>query len=158
MTTKDCDTIDLIACLEVEITDRQTRRHLESCSLCRQRLDQYRRLTRAMVQSRSQDEASCPQRERTVAAAAGASNPDSQHLDRCPACRELADDIAHALAGIDKKTAGSAAPLPDAVLNRVADRKAKWQAERFKNVLDIQGVKDRKKQDEMTRAFFSSAR
>lgn len=156
MINTDCDAIDLIAYLEGE-TDDETRRHLEACAACRERLARYQRLTQAMIQSRRVASISCPQRERTVAAAAGESETDRLHLDHCPACRELTADIAHVLADIDKKAPVSTASLPDGVLRMVAQRKATWQAERFKKVLDFQGVKNGRKQDRMTQAFFDSA-
>lgn len=156
MTNTDCDAIDLIAYLEDE-PDDETRRHLEACAPCRERLARYQRLTQAMIQSRRIASISCPQRERTVAAAAGESETDRFHLDHCPACRELTANIAHIVADIDNKAPVLAASLPESVLRMVAQRKAIWQAERFRKVLDFQGVKNRRKQDRMTQAFFDEA-
>ena len=156
MTIIDCDTIDLIAYLEGE-ADENTRRHLDRCARCKERLARYRRLTQAMVQTRKQASRACTHRAKTIASAAGEIAVDRHHLDACPACRNLSITIGHVLTDIEDKTADSTASLPDGVLQLVAQRKAAWQAEQFKKVLDFKGIKDRKKKDQMTQAFFESA-
>lgn len=157
MRTTQCDDIDLMAFLEGEQSDPEISRHLESCQSCRRRLSQYEQLTRAMVQSRLGTAAACPHRYETLAAAVAETQHDALHLDTCPECRELAADIAHSLEDIEMKTAASTEALPEDILKRAGDRKAKWQAEHFQKVLNFQDVKDRHRQDEMTRTFFDSA-
>jgi predicted anti-sigma-YlaC factor YlaD len=157
MRTTECDDIDLIAYLEGEQPDPEISRHLESCHPCRRRLSQYQRLTRAMVQSRLGTAAACPHRDETLAAAVAETQQDAHHLATCRECRELAADVAHSLADIEMKAAASTDALPQDLLKRVGERKARWQAEQFRRVLDFQDVKDRKRQDEMTRTFFDSA-
>jgi hypothetical protein len=100
-------------------------------------------------------------------------HPDSEierHLKSCDHCRSrlahyqlLTDalvalkEIASVIEDTENNTIVSDEPLPEKILKRVTVRKSNWQANQLNKVLRFQNVKDRKKQDEMTRRFFDSA-
>lgn len=142
-----CDLIDLIAYIEGEDPGGKIEKHLKGCSNCREELAAFNKLLSGLVAAHQTKTLFCPQKKNTIESALGEIQPDQQHLDGCPECNDLFQTITDAFHDIENKAATSQNPLPELISEQVAVRKKKWITARLRNVLDFQGIKDKKEQE-----------